>query len=108
MVRRSSSVTPGAAAGGGCEQEGCVRLAGRADGDPAHLARPDIATDLKLQGVAEEGQGGLWVLVREEARVNADVHGVRASRCPLTRASRFLTGPLTGFATTRTCPAGLD
>jgi hypothetical protein len=30
--------------------------------------------------------------VREEARVNADVHGAHASRCPLTRASLFLTG----------------
>jgi hypothetical protein len=75
MVRRSSSVTPGSAAGGARSMD-----------------VSDVAADLEAEGVAIEGQGGVRVIVREEAGVNGDVHGDQASCGSETRASRFLTG----------------
>src|ERR687895_553192 len=54
------------------------------------LCRSWLRADLEAEGVAVEGQGGVRVVVREEARVNGDVHGGH-SRCGLvTGASRFL------------------
>src|SRR6202020_215952 len=77
------------------QQDGRAGLAGRADGDPAHLAGSDVGPDLEAEGVAIKGQGGVRVVVRQGAGVNSDVHGRHASRDPVTSASRFLTGPLT-------------
>src|SRR5580692_304308 len=37
------------------QEDGRVGLAGRADGDPAHLAGSDVGTDLEAEGVAIEG-----------------------------------------------------
>src|ERR1022692_3323511 len=73
-------------------EDGRAGLAGGADRDPAHLAVSDVAADLEAEGVAIEGQGGVRVVVREEARVNGDVHGGQASCGSVTRASRFLIG----------------
>ena len=78
---------------------------GGADGDPAHLAGSDVGADLEAEGVAVEGQGGVRVVVREEARVNGDVHGGHASCGSVTGASRFLTGLVTCFATHGGIPA---
>ena len=61
--------------------------------------------DLEAEGVAVAGQGGVRVRVREEARVNGEVHGGQASRGPVTRASRFLTGLVTCLATHDGSPA---
>src|SRR5207237_29977 len=52
-----------------------------------------------LRAVAIEGQGCVPVVVREEARVNGDVHGGHASCGSVTGASRFLIGLVTCFAT---------
>jgi hypothetical protein len=41
-----------------------------------HLAVLDVEADLEAQGIAVEGQRGLRVVVREEAGVDRDVHGV--------------------------------
>jgi len=47
-----------------------VRLLGRllADPDPAHPAVSDVVADLEAEGVAIEGQGGVRVVMREEAQ----------------------------------------
>ena len=45
-----------------------VGLVGGADRDPVHPAVPDVVADLEAEGVAVEGQGGVRVVVREEAR----------------------------------------
>jgi hypothetical protein len=71
----------------------------------AHLALSDVAADLEAEGVAIEGQGGVRVVVREEARVNGDIHGDQASCGSVTRASRFLIGLVTCFATHDGIPA---
>ncbi len=81
------------------QDDGRAGLVGGADRDPAHLAVSDVVTDLEVEGVAIEGQGCVRVLVREEARVNGDVHGGQASCGSVTRASRFLIGLVTCFAT---------
>src|SRR5260370_1100043 len=88
-----------------CQEDGRAGLAGRADRDPAHLSLSDIVADLEAEGVAIEGQGGVRVVVREEARVNSDVHGGHASCGPVTGASRFLIGLVTCFATHGGIPA---
>jgi drug/metabolite transporter (DMT)-like permease len=87
------------------QEDGRAGLAGRADGDPAHLAPSDIAADLEAEGVAIEGQGGVRVIVRKEARVNGDVHAGHTSCGSMTGASRFLTGLVTCFATHGGIPA---
>ena len=104
MVRRSSSVTPGSAAGG-CQHDGRAGLVGRADRDPAHRAVADVVADLEAEDVAVEGQRGVRVVVREDGRVNGDVHGGQASCGSATGASRFLTGLVTCFATHGGIPA---
>src|SRR6516165_8460187 len=88
-----------------CQEDGRAGLAGWADGDPAHLAGSDVGADLEAEGVAVEGQGGVRVVVREEACVNGDVHDGQASCGPVTGASRFLTGLVTCFATHDGIPA---
>ena len=65
----------------------------------------DVVADLEAEGVAVEGQGGVRVVVREEGRVNGDVHDGHASCGSVTGASRFLTGLVTCFATQDGIPA---
>src|SRR5829696_8791295 len=104
MVRRSSSVMPGSTAGG-CRTIDVPGWSGRPDGDPPHPAVPDVLADLEAEGVAIEGQGRVRVVLREEARVNGDVHGGHARCGSVTRASRFLTGLVTCFATHDSIPS---
>ena len=79
--------------------------AGRADRDPAHFTLADVVADLEAEDVAVKGQGGVRVVMREEARVNGDIHAHHASRGPAAGASRFLTGLVTCFATHGGIPA---
>ena len=65
----------------------------------------DVVADLEAEGVAVEGQRGVRVVVREEARVNGDVHGGHARCGSVTGASRFLIGLVTCFATHDGIPA---
>src|SRR5487761_1341039 len=88
-----------------CQEDGRAGLAGGADRDPAHLALSNVAADLEAEGVAIEGQGCVRVVVREGTRVNGDVHGGQASCGSVARASRFLTGLVTCFATHDGIPA---
>ena len=104
MVRRSSSVTPGDG-GRRIQDDGRAGLVGGADRDPVHPAVFDVVADLEAEGVAIEGQGCVRVVVREEARVNGDVHGGHASCGSVTGASRFLIGLVTCFATHGGIPA---
>ena len=87
------------------QDDGRAGLVGGADRDPAHLAVSDVVADLEAEGVAVEGQGGVRVVVREEARVNGDVHGGHASCGSVAGASRFLIGLVTCFATHGGIPA---
>ena len=77
-----AALVVGEARGGGRRVQDDVRvgLVGRADRDPAHRAPSDVEADLEAEGVAVERQGFFRVVVREEARVNGDVHGAHA-RC---------------------------
>src|SRR5499427_9363498 len=70
-----------AAAGRGrrLQDDGRAGLVGGADRDPAHPVVSDVVADLEAERVAIEGQGGVRVLVREEARMNGDVHDHHAS-----------------------------
>src|SRR5712671_2661835 len=77
-------------------------LVGGADRDPAHPAVCDVVADLEAEGVAIEGQGCVRVVMREEGRVNGDVHGGHSSCGSVTGATRFLIGLVTCFA----APAG--
>src|SRR5664279_4127260 len=81
------------------QHDGRVGLVRGADRDPAHPVVSDIEADLEAESVAIEGQGGVRVVLREEARMNGDVHGGHASCGAEVRASRFLTGLVTCFAT---------
>jgi hypothetical protein len=104
MVRRSSSVMPGSAAGG----DRTMDVPGWSAGPTVIQRVPPCATSLrtsKPRGVAIEGQGCVRVVVREEARVNGDVHGGHASCGSVTRASRFLIGLVTCFAMHGDIPA---
>jgi hypothetical protein len=76
MVRRSSSVTPGAAAGGYIQDDGRAGLVGGPHRDPVHPLVFDVVADLEAEGVAVEGQRGVRVVVREVGLVDGDVHGV--------------------------------
>src|SRR5215207_527452 len=87
------------------QNDGCAGLVGGADRDPAHHAVSDVVSDLEAEGVPIERQGGVRVVVREEARVNGDVHCGHASCGSVTGASRFLTGLVTCFATHGGIPA---
>ncbi len=87
------------------EDDGRLRLVGRADGDPAHPLVADVEADLEAEGVAVEGQRGIRVGVREHARVNGDVHGAHDKDGSGAGASRFLTGRVTCFATQGGIPA---
>src|SRR6516162_10481569 len=58
---------------------GRAGLAEGTDRDPAHPAVTDVVADLEAEGVAVKGQGGVRVVVREEARMNGDVHGGQAN-----------------------------
>ena len=104
IVRRSSSVMPGVAAGR-IQDDRRVGLVGGADRDPVHPAVFDVVADLEAEGVAIEGQGGLRVVVRKEACVNGDVHDGHARCGSAAGASRFLTGLVTCFATHGGIPA---
>jgi hypothetical protein len=86
------------------QDDGRAGLVGGADRDPAHPAVSDVVADLEAEGVAIERQGGVRVVVREEGPVDGDVHGGQASCGSLTRASRFLTGRVTCFATQEGIP----
>src|SRR3954454_19440720 len=59
----------------GVQDDRGAGLVGRADRDPVHPAVLDVASDLEAEGVAVEGQGRVGVVVREEGRVDGDVHG---------------------------------
>ena len=59
---------------------------------------PDVVAELEAERVAVEGQGGVGVVVREEAGVNVDVHDGHASAARRRGASRFLIGLVTFFA----------
>ena len=72
---------------------------GGADRDPAHPVVSDVVADLEAENVAVECQGCVRVVVREEGRVNRDVHDGHARCVSATRASRFLIGLVTCFAT---------
>ena len=54
-------------------------LVGRADRDPAHPFILDVGADREAEDVTVEGQRRVGVAVREEARLNGDVHGDQAS-----------------------------
>jgi hypothetical protein len=93
-------------------REGCgggrshhLRLARGTDGVPLHAAVLDVVADLEAEDVAIEGQGGIRVVLREEARVDGDVHGGQASCGSGAGASRSLTGLVTCFATHGGIPA---
>src|SRR5215470_7622047 len=83
------------------QDDGRAGLAGRADRDPAQPAVSDVAADLEAEGVVIEGQGGVRVVVREEARADGDVHGGQANCGSVTRASRFLCCAAAGLLVTR-------
>ena len=104
MVRRSSSVMPGSAAGG-CST---MDVPGWSAG-PTVIQRigpvADVDADLEAERVAVEGERGVRVVVREEARVNGDVHGGHVRCGSGAGASRFLTGLVTCFATQDGNPA---
>src|SRR6266545_913671 len=76
-----AALVVGDAGGGGrrIQDDGRAGLVGRADRDPVHPAVFDVVADLEAEGVAVEGQGGVRVVVREEARENGEVHGGHAS-----------------------------
>src|SRR5262245_19498664 len=87
------------------QDDGRVGLLGGADGDPVHPFVSDVVADLEAEGIAIKGQGGLRVVLREEARENGDVHGGHASCRLVTGAFRFLIGLVTCFATHDGIPA---
>ena len=87
------------------QHDGRAGLVGGADRDPAHPAVADVVADLEAEGVAVEGQRGLRVVVREEGRVNGDVHGGHARCGSRAGASRFLIGLVTCLATHGGMPA---
>src|SRR3954451_4589189 len=87
------------------EDDARVGLARRADGDPADLVVADVESDLEAEYVAVERDRGVGVVVRQEARVNRDVHVRHATWGRGPDASRFLTGLLTCFSTQAGMPA---
>src|SRR5438477_5296255 len=80
-------------------------LVGRADRNPAHPAVSDIVADLEAEGVEVVGERCVRVGGREEGRVNGEVHGGHARTGSVTRASRFLIGLVTCFATQGAIPS---
>src|SRR5680860_383008 len=87
------------------QDDGRAELVGGADRDPAHPLVSDVVADLEAEGVAVEGQGGVRVVVRKEARVNGDVHGSQTRCGSVAGASRFLIGLVACFATHDGIPA---
>src|SRR5215204_5613507 len=87
------------------QDDGRAGLVSGSDRDPAHPAVSDVVADLESEGVAIEGQGGVRVVMREEARVNGDVHGTYYRCGSGAGASRFLIGLVTCFATQDGIPA---
>ena len=75
------------------------------DYSPADPAVSDVVADFEAEDVAVEGKRCVRVSVREEGLVNRQVHGDQASCASLSRASRFLTGLVTRFATQGGIPA---
>src|SRR6266540_3493347 len=75
---RHHKSTPRGVGGRRLLDDGRAGLVGRADRDPAHPVVSDVVADLEAEGVAIEGQGCARVVMREEARVNGDVHGDQA------------------------------
>src|SRR4051812_2954148 len=65
------------AGAGGRRVEDDVRLglALRADRDPVHAVVADVVADLEPERVAVERDGGLGVVLRQEAGVDGDAHG---------------------------------
>src|SRR5206468_8240730 len=63
-----AALVVGDAGGGGrrVQDYGRAGLVGGADRDPVHPAVFDVVADLEAEGVAIEGQGCVWVVVREE------------------------------------------
>ena len=57
-----------------------VGLCGRTDGVPVHVAVVDLLAYLEAENVAIEREGLLGIGVREERRVNDDVHAAHANR----------------------------
>src|SRR5215203_1205017 len=87
------------------QDDGRAWLADGTDRDPAHPPVSDVVAYFEAEGVAVEAQGGARVVVREEARVNGDVHGTHSTCGSVAGASRFLIGLLTCFATHDGIPA---
>ena len=85
------------------------RRAGLVDGgdrDPAHPSASDVVVDLEAEGIAVEGQGGVPVAARKNARVkNGDLQGSNYRCGPGADASRFLIGLVTCFATQEGIPS---
>src|SRR6478735_11357152 len=79
------------------QDDGRIRLADWSDRDPAHALVADVVADLETESVPVEGQSGVGIVLRQEARVNGDIHGGHASCGSVTRASRFLIGRVTCF-----------
>ena len=80
---------------------------GGTDGDPVQAPVLDVVADLEAEDVAVEGQRRLRVVVREEAVVDAEVHGDHARGSAAAGASRFLTGLVTFFATHGAIPSAV-
>src|SRR5215469_18596616 len=74
------------------QDDGHARLVGGADREPAHPAVSNVVADLKAEGVAIEGQGGVRIVLREEARLNGDVHIGHARRGSVTCPARQCNG----------------
>src|SRR5215218_531624 len=59
---------------GRVEDDGRAQLRGGSDRDPPHPVVTDVVADLEAEDVAIEGQRCVGVVVREEGRVDGDVH----------------------------------
>src|SRR5664279_5013448 len=81
------------------QDDGGVGLTGRANSDPTHPLVPDVEANLEAEDVAVERQCSLGIVLREEARVNGDVHGRQAKCSWWSGASLILTGRVTCFST---------
>jgi hypothetical protein len=95
---------PGVAAGG-YRTIDVAGLAGGTDRDPVQPAVLDVVAKLEAEHVAIEGQGRVGVVVRQEARVNPDVHGGQATCGSAIRGSRLRIGRVTCLATHGAIPA---
>src|SRR5690606_33470746 len=90
--------------GGRLQDDGRAGLALRTDRDPAHTVVPDVVADLEPETVPIEGHGGVGIVMGQETRMNADVHGLHATCGDALNTSRILTGvpkPLRGASARR-------